>query len=182
MKTQLGALLKELRKDLPLREAAKLIGVSHTYLSLLEKGVDPRTGKEIRPSVEVLQKISKAYNYPYEELLKIVGYIDSPPKPIKQTSNTEPVSKTEDPFFELLRRIENREPDTLTVEEALELVLRSDHVMFDGKPVGEMDEDILLDIRDTVVAILKYKANLKKAVAGMKGVASNCLAAAAGAG
>lgn len=41
-----GKKLKELRGDQSIREASRNIGISHTYLDSLEKGIDPRTGKE----------------------------------------------------------------------------------------------------------------------------------------
>jgi len=37
--------------------------------------VDPRTGKDSNPKPETLKMISKAYDYPYEELMKAAGYL-----------------------------------------------------------------------------------------------------------
>ena len=69
-----GVLLK-MRKDqcLSLREAAARIGISHTYLSALEKGADPRTGEPIVPSDEVLIKWSRAYGIEYAKLIAYFG-------------------------------------------------------------------------------------------------------------
>ena len=69
-----GVLLK-MRKDqcLSLREAAARIGISHTYLSALEKGADPRTGEPIVPSDEVLIKLSRAYGIEYAKLIAYFG-------------------------------------------------------------------------------------------------------------
>ncbi len=52
------------------------MGISYSYLSILEKGTDPRTGKDSNPKPEMLKIISKAYNYPYEELMKAAGYLN----------------------------------------------------------------------------------------------------------
>ncbi|WP_051276649.1 helix-turn-helix domain-containing protein [Desulfovirgula thermocuniculi] len=72
----------------------------------------------------------------------------------KETESPKPARLT---VAELLQRFADRDPETLTVEEALDMVLRSDHVMFDGVPVGhELDEDVLLDIRDAMVYFLKF--------------------------
>lgn len=68
-------LLKELRGDEPLRAAAKRMNISFSYLSLLEKGIDKRTGKAVKPSPETLQQIAKAYMYDYMKLIKIAGYL-----------------------------------------------------------------------------------------------------------
>ncbi|MDA2392150.1 helix-turn-helix transcriptional regulator [Bacillus cereus] len=69
-----GQLLRELRGNHSLREMANLIGISHVQLSNLEKGVDPRTGKFNRPSLETIKKLAKAYNYDYETLINKAGY------------------------------------------------------------------------------------------------------------
>lgn len=74
--SELGRLLRELRGKDSLREASKKTGVSHTYLSIIEKGHDLRSGSPVKPAFETLRSISKAYHYPYEELLRVAGYID----------------------------------------------------------------------------------------------------------
>ena len=124
------------------------------------------------PDREMLLKIANLFNVSMDYLL---GRTDGP------TPKTDDSPAKQDSLSELLQRFETRNPDTLTVEEALNLVLRSDHIMFNGKPIGEMDEDILLDIRDTVVAVLKALVS-KKAAAGMREVRGNCLAVGVGAG
>ncbi len=50
-----------------LREAAANIGISHTYLSAIEKEYDPRTGNPVTPSPDSLLKICNAYHLPYQE-------------------------------------------------------------------------------------------------------------------
>lgn len=50
-----------------LREASAHIGISHTYLSAIEKEYDPRTGNPVTPSPDSLLKICNAYNIPYQE-------------------------------------------------------------------------------------------------------------------
>lgn len=63
--------IKELRGKESLRQAAKNIGISHTYLDSLEKGYDPRSGKERKPTIEVINKISKYYDYDFFELANL---------------------------------------------------------------------------------------------------------------
>lgn len=74
----LGELFRQIRisKNWSIREAARRMGISHSYLSILEKGVDPRTRKDSSPKPDTLRIISKAYNYPYEDLMKAAGYIN----------------------------------------------------------------------------------------------------------
>lgn len=92
---ELGDLLIKLRGGLSLREAAKRSGLSYSYISSLEKGKHPRTGAPINPTPEILRNLSKAYNHPYEELMKLAGYTDS----IKEAVH---IKETEE---EKLRRI-----------------------------------------------------------------------------
>lgn len=73
---EFGEYLRELRGDRSLREMERITGLSHTYLSTLEKGVDPRSGKERKPTPETLKKLSETLNVPYEELMERAGYID----------------------------------------------------------------------------------------------------------
>ncbi|MGB9803494.1 helix-turn-helix domain-containing protein [Desulfofundulus sp.] len=140
MQTALSKLLRKLRGDEPLRDIAKKSGISHTYLSMLEKGVDPRSGKEIKPSVEVLQKLAKTYNYPYEKLLEAAGYIES--------------SSTPQPLPLAQRRIE--------LEEAFQEILQNGEAMFDGLPLKEMDEEIIKDLEIMLAHIIDYLRTKKK--------------------
>ncbi|EGQ21123.1 MULTISPECIES: helix-turn-helix domain-containing protein [Sporosarcina] len=70
----LGEFIKELRGKESLRDAAKRIGISHTYLDTVEKGFDKRSGKPINPTPETLKMISRAYNCDYGELMKLADY------------------------------------------------------------------------------------------------------------
>lgn len=70
---EFGEKIKELRGNQSLREAAKNIGISHTYLDSLEKGFDPRSGKERKPTSEIVGKLANYYNYSYFDLMKLAG-------------------------------------------------------------------------------------------------------------
>ncbi len=74
----LGQLFRQIRrsKRWSIREAASKMGISYSYLSILERGTDPRTGKDSNPRPDTLRLISKAYDYPYEELMKAAGYLN----------------------------------------------------------------------------------------------------------
>lgn len=75
----LSQLLKTKRNDLrlSLRSAAEMIGISHTYLDKLEKGVDSRTGVCNKPTPDTLKLISTAYNINYTDLMECCNYISS---------------------------------------------------------------------------------------------------------
>lgn len=67
----LGEELKALRnqKGLSLRQVEEKARVNNGYLSLLENG------KVRQPSPDVLHKLAKAYEVPYEVLMERAGYI-----------------------------------------------------------------------------------------------------------
>lgn len=72
----IGELLKSIRGKDSLREASKKTGLSHNYISIVEKGVDPRSGSPIKPSPDTLRAYESGYNCSYDELMRVAGYID----------------------------------------------------------------------------------------------------------
>ncbi|BAS45627.1 hypothetical protein SSCHL_0847 [Staphylococcus schleiferi] len=87
---EFGRKIKELRGNQSIREASQNIGISHTYLDSLEKGVDPRTGKERKPTIEVINKISLYYDYSFEELVGLANIfvsINDLPKEQREIQN-----------------------------------------------------------------------------------------------
>lgn len=73
---KLGDLIKARRESLglSLREFGNLCGISHSYIRNLEEG-DPRTGREIVPTLSCLKKLAPVLEMSLEELLKRIGYI-----------------------------------------------------------------------------------------------------------
>lgn len=71
----LGKLLRELRGKISLRKAAELTGISHSYIADLEKGYKHNTKAPTKPSPDTLERLSKAYDYSYEELMRVAGYM-----------------------------------------------------------------------------------------------------------
>lgn len=76
---KLGNFIKQYRLEhsLSLREFAKLCNLSHTYIDKLEKGIEPRTGKVVEPTLDAIEKISSAMNLSLDSLLVSIGKIDS---------------------------------------------------------------------------------------------------------
>lgn len=70
----LGEIIKKYRKEnnLSLRAFASKCGLSYTYISMLEKNIDYRTGKPIAPTLDSVKYISKAMNIPIDDLLKML--------------------------------------------------------------------------------------------------------------
>lgn len=65
----LGDYVRKVRKEknLSLRETAKRCGISHPYLSQLENG------KTNNPTAQVIEKLSKGLDLPYNMLLAMTG-------------------------------------------------------------------------------------------------------------
>ena len=70
----LGKLIKLYRENnhLSLREFAKRCGLSHTYISALEKDIDNRTGKPIAPTLDTVKYVANGMNMSIEKILKIL--------------------------------------------------------------------------------------------------------------
>ncbi|MBB6692339.1 helix-turn-helix transcriptional regulator [Cohnella xylanilytica] len=74
--SEFGNYIKELRGNKSLRELERLSNVSHTYISKLEKGFDPRSGEKIVPSIDTIKKLASAFDIDYVELMDKAGYFD----------------------------------------------------------------------------------------------------------
>lgn len=69
---ELGQYLWDLRNAAgikSIREAEKLSGVSNAYISQIE------TGKILKPSPDVLNRLAEAYHASYEKLMELAGHI-----------------------------------------------------------------------------------------------------------
>jgi transcriptional regulator with XRE-family HTH domain len=75
---RLGDLIKakRLSMGLSLREFGDMCGLSHSYIRKLEEG-DPRTKKDVIPTLYSLEKIANILSTTIQELLKDIGFIDA---------------------------------------------------------------------------------------------------------
>lgn len=65
----IGSYIRKYRGNVSLRDFAEKCGISHTHLDSIEKGIDPRTGKPVKVTVETLKKIANAMNMTINDLL-----------------------------------------------------------------------------------------------------------------
>lgn len=79
MRDKLSQVLKSNRskKDMSLREFSNYLGISHTYLDKLEKGIGSREGNNIAPTVETLSKIADGLGIPLVDFMWQCGYFGS---------------------------------------------------------------------------------------------------------
>ena len=70
----LGDLIKKYRNEnnLSMAEFATKSGLSKAYISLLEKNKNPKTGKEITPSIDVIKKVSDAIGMNFDEVFSSI--------------------------------------------------------------------------------------------------------------
>ena len=54
------------------REISARCGISHSYINQIIKGINPRTGKSISPTISTLEKLSKGLDITPNDLQKIV--------------------------------------------------------------------------------------------------------------
>lgn len=73
---KLQKLLIELRGVESIPKAAKRIGISATYLRMLEKGIDSRRGNTMKPTQITLRAIAKGYKIDYLTLLEAAGFLN----------------------------------------------------------------------------------------------------------
>jgi len=71
---KLGELLKQYRSehDLSLRDFAKISGISNSYLSMLETGRHPRSGRPIVPTITKLNQIAQAMGIRIDDLVALL--------------------------------------------------------------------------------------------------------------
>lgn len=115
--------------NLSLRDAAKIIGISHSYLSTLEKGFEPRKNTPVKPTPETLQLISSAYDVPYETLMKFSGYLHG------DTTASQKLSEKDEK--DIAKRLENLRKD---------LYENSEGLMFSGEPLSQEAKESILEI------------------------------------
>ena len=69
----IGELVKEYRQkqNLSMQAFGKMCDLSRAYIAILEKGINPTTGRTFTPTIETLEKIAKAMNISKIKLMEI---------------------------------------------------------------------------------------------------------------
>jgi|GEM_PF-2475024 len=73
----LGIFIEKKIKEMHIseREISSRCGISHSYINQIIKGVNPRTGKPISPTLSTFEKLSKGLDISADDLQKIArGY------------------------------------------------------------------------------------------------------------
>lgn len=126
MVSEIGGFLRGLRGKMSLREASQKSGLSHSYIAALEQDKRPGTKAPISPSPDSLKRLSDAYGFPYEDLMRKAGYLSDEEQISEDKSPAEQLSgylELELSNEEIIKRMEFKvDGMTLTDEEADEFV------------------------------------------------------------
>ena len=71
---RLGEYMKMYRANnkISMKELADSCGFSKAYVGMLEKGINPTTGKPVSPTIQTLEKIARGTGQDLDSLLKIL--------------------------------------------------------------------------------------------------------------
>lgn len=71
---RLGDIIHKYREenDMSMGDFAKLAGVSKAYIGFLEKGINPKTGRDFAPSIKTIQSVAKAMHMDFDELFNML--------------------------------------------------------------------------------------------------------------
>ncbi|ACK91579.1 TPA: helix-turn-helix domain-containing protein [Bacillus nitratireducens] len=127
MKT-LGTVISEyrLKNKLSQRDFASLCDVSHSYINKLEKGVDPRNGKPVEPTLFMVEKIAKAMKKKNSDLLEEIGYLEH--------KSTDKITLSPKEERDIAKDLERTLEDLDNSEDAL---------MFDGEPIDDDTKELI---------------------------------------
>ena len=143
MKDKLSQVLKKSRakKDMSLREFSNYLGISHTYLDKLEKGIGNRDGNNIAPTVETLSKIADGLGIPLVDFMWQCGYFGS---------NSLKVSDT--------RLVESNEIELKQIVNDVKITLLSaNKVTYNNTVVNEIDLIVIIKTLELGLEIMFRK-------------------------
>lgn len=148
--------IKELKGNTSYRKMSEKTNVSHNYLRNLITGIDPRTGKEIEPSADVLKRIAKAYpdKTTYVELLKLAGYLDD-----DNSKENISIGEKEKKYYELTDKEKN--DIALQAEKLMDGIENGENLNYYGEPSTKEQRDRLLLAIRTAMEMNKEEAKKK---------------------
>ena len=91
----LGTFIRNKRESLgmSLRDFGRMCDISHTTIDCIEKGYDPRTGKEINITNSTFSKLSNTLGVPIAKLVELSQGIKETPAPVSGSGLSEDAIK-----------------------------------------------------------------------------------------
>ena len=132
---KVGEWLKLYREqhNLSMQALADLCGFSKAYINVLEKGVNPKTGKPISPTMQTFEKIARGTKTDVDTLLKILD--GDQPITVNAPASDDLPDLTQKDEREIMH----------LMDEMKEKLMQEEGLMFDGQPASPESIQSILD-------------------------------------
>jgi XRE family transcriptional regulator len=146
---KIGEWLKTYRDQhgLSMQALADLCGFSKAYINVLEKGVNPKTGKSISPTMQTFEKIARATKTDVDTLLKILD-------------GDQPITLNSPDDLPALNAKDEREI-TRMMDKMKETLMQEEGLMFDGQPASPESIQSILDAMQIGMEMAKKRNKAK---------------------
>ena len=146
---KIGEWLKTYRDQhgLSMQALADLCGFSKAYINVLEKGVNPKTGKSMSPTMQTFQKIARATKTDVDTLLKILD-------------GDQPITLNSPDDLPALNARDEREI-TRMMDKMKETLMQEEGLMFDGQPASPESIQSILDAMQIGMEMAKKRNKAK---------------------
>lgn len=146
---KIGEWLKTYRDQhgLSMQALADLCGFSKAYINVLEKGVNPKTGKSISPTMQTFEKIARATKTDVDTLLKILD-------------GDQPITLNSPDDLPALNARDEREI-TRMMDKMKETLMQEEGLMFDGQPASPESIQSILDAMQIGMEMAKKRNKAK---------------------
>lgn len=146
---KIGEWLKLYREqhNLSMQALADLCGFSKAYINVLEKGINPKTGKSISPTIQTFEKIARGTKTDVDTLLKILD--GDQPITLNASDELPAVSPTGQKIDARTRR-------------QLEAVLDDDNLTYNGVVLNGEDKEKVKKALELIFWDVKEKNKRKK--------------------
>ena len=148
---KVGEWLKLYREqhNLSMQALADLCGFSKAYINVLEKGVNPKTGKPISPTMQTFEKIARGTKTDVDTLLKILD--GDQPITVNAPASDDLPDLTQKDEREIMHMM----------DEMKEKLLQEEGLMFDGQPASPESIQSILDAMQIGMEMAKKRNKAK---------------------
>lgn len=148
---KVGEWLKLYREqhNLSMQALADLCGFSKAYINVLEKGVNPKTGKPISPTMQTFEKIARGTKTDVDTLLKILD--GDQPITVNAPASDDLPDLTQKDEREIMHMM----------DEMKEKLMQEEGLMFDGQPASPESIQSILDAMQIGMEMAKKRNKAK---------------------
>ena len=135
--------------NLSMQALADLCGFSKAYINVLEKGVNPKTGKPISPTMQTFEKIARGTKTDVDTLLKILD--GDQPITVNAPASDDLPDLTQKDEREIMH----------LMDEMKEKLMQEEGLMFDGQPASPESIQSILDAMQIGMEMAKKRNKAK---------------------